>query len=58
MEIIQQPNTRDCLSKFLSFWLFEPEHFHTLVLHPISVTTVLIHYFDIFMPGVYWHIEL
>lgn len=36
---------------FLNFLvlLFEPEYFHTLVLHPISVTTVLIHYFDIFI---------
>ena len=48
MEIIQQPNTRDCPFKILNFQLLAPEPFHTLVLHPISVATVLIQWTWIF----------
>lgn len=48
MEIIQQPNTRDCPFKILNFWLLAPEPFHTLVLHPIRVATVLIQWTWIF----------
>ena len=48
MEIIQQPNTRDCPFKILNFQLLAPEPFHALVLHLIRVATVLIQWTWIF----------